>query len=61
MVFGEGLSVFQRFKVGGSRGMFPGKNLMFRRNVIAGIFADNTNIQIKINIAMFSNKFLQVV
>ena len=62
MVFGEGLSVFKRFKVGYSRGMLPGKNdLMFRRNVIVGIFAENTNIQIKIIIAMFSNKFLQVV
>ena len=24
MIFGEGLSVFKRFKVGGSRGMLPG-------------------------------------
>ena len=31
MVFGEGLSVFIRFKVGGCRGMLPEKNRMCGR------------------------------
>ena len=46
MVFGEGLSVFKRFKVGGSRGMLLEKKLNVQdfRNVILNILADLLHI-----------------
>ena len=46
MVFGEGLSVFKRFNVGGSRGMLPGKKLNVRisENIILNILADHLHI-----------------